>query len=722
MAQNSKGGLIRRSSIDALRERINLVDVVQQTVQLRRSGSKFMGKCPFHADSTPSFLVDEKHFKCFGCQVHGDVFKFEQDRSGSSFQDAVESLAGRYNFILEYENNGQESDQERALREEKRSVIHVVTEVTRAYSKYLWTNEGAEALDYMRKRGFSDENLKDWEIGLAPTHNVLLKMAEKRGWDLRLLESAGLLKKREDRDEWFDFFRDRIMIPIRDDKGNPIAFGGRIFKPTPEGREPLAKYKNSPATALFHKSKVLFNLSRAQKAIVQAGFVVVVEGYMDCLALACAGIPNVVAVLGVALSVDHLRKLSRFTKRVVLCFDSDKAGRKAALDAFEIGFPLNLVELEFVSVPTGKDPDEFIRLNGIGAFKGLLDRAVPLASWVSDLYLALGNSREANVRKIKSDFVPIVMKNPDPAVREVTLSSVASALGLSSFTSLTAGIQAHLGRLMESSRFAGESTRQLSGQGIDSKERSPVNEVDNEKHLEANDQQALFLVSSGEEATFFLACAHAPFSILPDRLQRVLRGEQSDQPMDEIVLAQLLSDGFSPVLRAAFLAWWEFQLQHEHVHEAALVDLQSGLVPTDSGIPQMRALASLDPEALLDSGLESWVRGVLEPGLGASLRPQLRKPENLLDPSNLPFVRMIVKDIRVSRARSNLSALLGRVLAQIEISHLDSEIDKTTRNIRSISAGIETPELELADLQIRLRRLSDERLRRHQKFMVRLNN
>ncbi|MEN9530310.1 MAG: primase [Pseudomonadota bacterium] len=708
---------IRRSSIDALLERINLIDVVSQTVQLRRSGARSMGKCPFHEDSSPSFLVDEKHYHCFGCKAHGNAIDFEMNRTGTGFVDAVETLANRFNFNLDYENNSQESEQDKALLQERRNLAHVMTEVTRAYAKYLWTNDGGSALSYLRARGFTDENIKDWEIGLSPANNVLIKMAEKRGWSMSQLESAGLLKKRESADDWYDFFRDRIMIPIRDDKGNPIALGGRVFKPAPVGRAAPPKYLNSPETPLFQKSKTLFNLHRARTAIVQSGFVVVVEGYMDCLALARAGLLNVVAVLGTALTPEHLKKLARLTKRLVICFDSDNAGREAARRTFEIGFPLNLVELQYVNVPSGKDPDEFIRDKGIDAFKQLLDRALPLSQWVCDLYLAQGQSREAQVRKIKSDFVPVVMKNPDAAVREVTLESVAVVLGLSSVAALTSGLSFQPQRSFTTtvdakSGVATPGSNVPQSQHSSDNSLSPLNES-----VQENSGLMPLSVTSAEEAGFLIAFAHSYFSMLPPRLQNVLQGRQSEEPMDEIVLAQLLSNGMSSDVSAACLAWSGVQLQSER--ELALVDSSAGVQGMRDLLPSIKAIASLDPEALLEAGLDTWVRGVLEPGQGGFVKPQLRNLENLFDPVNLPFVRMTVRDVGVSRARNGLAALLSRTLANMEIAYLDSEIDQTNRDLKMYGEAYGEGGEEREALSQRLRKLAAERVRRYQKFVQR---
>lgn len=706
---------IRRSSIDALLERINLIDVVSASVQLRRSGARSMGKCPFHEDSSPSFLVDEKHYHCFGCKAHGNAIDFEMNRTGNGFVDAVESLASRQNFILEYENDRQETEKERQAADERRTLTHILQEVTQAYAKYIWSADGAVALNYLRHRGFSDENIKNWDLGLAPAASVLVQMAEKRGWPLQQLELAGLLKRRDADDRPYDFFRDRIIIPIRDDKGHPVAFGGRIFREPGPQKKAAPKYLNSPETPLFQKSKTLFNIHRARTSIVQAGFAIVVEGYMDCLALNRAGLNNVVAVLGTALTVEHLRKLGRLTKRVVLCFDSDSAGREAARRSFEVGFPLNLVELQFASVPSGKDPDEFIKERGIDAFKLVLERAVPLASWVGDFYLSQSISREAQVRKIKSDYVPVILLNPDAAVREVTLQSVALALGLSSIQSLVSGVEKPTVRRTAS--LSSDSLPVPVDSGGDLREGGESLGVPREEGTELDVSRVDASVQSAEEVTLLIAFANARFSQLPQRLQNVLQGVQSSEAMDEVVLAQLLTTGLSPMVSRCVLDGSELLLQSEA--DLPLTDHPRTTSSRNEHVSQLKALALLDPELLLETGLESWVRGVLEPTLMEGMKPTLRNPKNLLDPMNLPFVRMVVRDVGVSRAKNSLGSLLSRILALLEVQFLDQKIYKTNQDIKLLQQGDQAAHAERDSLNLVLRKLASERGRRYQKYLQR---
>jgi DNA primase len=707
---------IRRSSIDALLERINLIDVVGLSVQLRRSGARSMGKCPFHEDSSPSFLVDEKHYHCFGCKAHGNVIDFEMNRTGGGFVETVEALADRHSFSLDYENDGRESEKDRQATEERRTLTHILQEVNRAYAKYIWTPDGLEALNYLRERGFSDESIRDWEIGLAPTGSVLVKMAEQRGWATQQLELAGLLKRREADGQLYDFFRDRVIIPIRDDRGSPIAFGGRIFKEQVNQKRSAPKYLNSPETPVFQKSKTLFNLNRARTSIVQSGYAIVVEGYMDCLALSRAGINNVVAVLGTALTPEHLRKLGRLTKRVVLCFDSDAAGREAARRSFEVGFPLNLVELQYASVPSGKDPDEFVKEKGVEAFTLVIERAVSLASWVGDLYMAQAGSREAQVRKIKADYVNVVLQNPDAAVREITLQSIASALGLSSVQTLIAGVGKPQQRRVHVAGYEPTSGSQDFGQ--ENKVQSAGEQAALQIGAAERRDDAIFEVNSPEEVNLLIAFAHSRFSQFPPRLQNVLRGSQSEDVMDEVVLAQLLTQGLSPAVSRCILDWSETLMKMES--EQTLADVALGLASVHANLHQLKALSVLDPELLLESGLESWVRGVLEPTLTGGMKPTLRNPNDLCDPANLPFVRMVVRDTGVSRARNSLGSLLSRVLAVLEIEYLDQKISKTNQDIKATESMSGDAGSARENLSVVLRKLASERGRRHQKFLQRV--
>jgi hypothetical protein len=363
----------------------------------------------------------------------------------------------------------------------------------------------------------------------------------------------------------------------------------------------------------------------------------------------------------------------------------------------------------------GKDPDEFVKEKGVDAFMLVIERAVSLANWVGDMYLAQAGSREAQVRKIKADFVPIVLQNSDEAVREITLQSIALALGLSSVHTLISGVEKPHQRRVSAVR-----AEQLSGTewSRDVEGQSTAAQEDSQNDISQPKGAVLLEVGSAEEVNLLIAFAHSRFSQFPPRLRNVLQGSQSEDVMDEVVLAQLLTQGLSPAVSGCLLEWSETMMKQDS--EQSLADAQISASSVGKNLHQLKALSVLDPELLLESGLESWVRGVLEPALTDGMKPTLRNPNDLCDPVNLPFVRMVVRDTGVSRARNSLGSLLSRVLAILEINYLDKKIDKTNQDIKAIERGGGDESSERTNLGVVLRKLASERGRRHQKFLQRI--
>ncbi len=356
---------------DELRARVTLSTVVMRTTKLQKAGREWKACCPFHDEKTPSFYVnDQKGFyHCFGCGAHGDVISWMTEQRGLSFIDAVKELA---------EEAGMEvpaPDPVAAKRAEKRaSLIDVTEEAQHWFVDNLRSADGAEALDYLRRRGLSKATLREFGFGYAPDSKQALNRALSRFEDGMLVESG--MRIQTDDGTTYDRFRNRVMLPIQDARGRVIAFGGRTL----ESRDGIAKYLNSPDTPLFDKGRTLYNLHRASPASRQTGRVVVVEGYMDVVALAQAGIADAVAPLGTALTEMQLEMLWRMVERPVLCFDGDKAGQRAAMRAIERALPLLKPSrsLSIVRLPAGLDPDDLINQQGVGAMHKLLDRPTSL--------------------------------------------------------------------------------------------------------------------------------------------------------------------------------------------------------------------------------------------------------------------------------------------------------------------------------------------------------
>ncbi|MBA4163589.1 MAG: DNA primase [Erythrobacter sp.] len=351
--------------LDELRARVTLSGVIMRTTKLQKTGREWKACCPFHNEKTPSFTVnDEKGFyHCFGCGAHGDVIRWMTDQRGLSFMDAVKELAAQAGMEVP-----RPDPREAALAEQRASLHDVCAAAQEWFVANLHDPQGAAAREYLNSRGFGRQTAQRFGFGFAPDNKVALKGALAQ-FDEAMLVEAGLLISVDDKPP-YDRFRDRLMLPINDARGRVIAFGGRIL----ENREGVAKYLNSPDTPLFDKGRTLYNLHRAGPVSRQSGRMVVVEGYMDVIALANAGIADAVAPLGTALTETQLELLWRMVEVPVLCFDGDAAGQRAAMRAIARALPLlrPARSLSIVQLPAGLDPDDLIRQQGAAAMERLL--------------------------------------------------------------------------------------------------------------------------------------------------------------------------------------------------------------------------------------------------------------------------------------------------------------------------------------------------------------
>ena len=357
--------------LDELRARTTLSAVIAPSVKLIRAGREWKACCPFHNEKTPSFTVndDKGFYHCFGCGAHGDAIRFLTDNRGMPFMDAVKELAGKAGMDVPAPDPLVREKAERAA-----SLTDVMGEVAKWFSEQLNGIAGAEARDYLKNPQIDAEVAQRFRLGFAPDkRNGLKRALEKLGED-KLVETGMLIQPEEGSKESYDRFRGRLMIPIRDPRGRVIGFGGRIIG---EG-EP--KYLNSPQTVLFDKGRTLYNLDRAGPASRSAKRLIVVEGYMDVIALDRAGISEVVAPNGTALTEGQLERLWRLDPAPILCFDGDNAGKKAAIRAATRALPLLRPDrtLKFVELPAGQDPDDVIRNGGREAFEELLAKPEPL--------------------------------------------------------------------------------------------------------------------------------------------------------------------------------------------------------------------------------------------------------------------------------------------------------------------------------------------------------
>lgn len=351
--------------LDELRARVTLSSVIMRTTKLQRAGREWKACCPFHNEKSPSFTVsDEKGFyHCFGCGAHGDVIRWMTDQRGLQFMDAVKELAAEAGLEVPA------PDPRAAKQAEKRAGLIDVTEAAQQWFVHqLRGPEGAKAREYLASRGFSDSVVREFGFGYAPEGRQALKAGLAQFDEAMLVESG--MRIETEQGEHYDRFRERLMLPIQDARGRVIAFGGRIL----DKRDGVAKYLNSPDTPLFDKGRTLYNLHRAGPASRQSGRMVVVEGYMDVIALANAGITDAVAPLGTALTERQIELLWRMVERPILCFDGDAAGQRAAMRAIQRALPLlrPAHSLAIVRLPSGLDPDDLIKQRGAKAMEEIL--------------------------------------------------------------------------------------------------------------------------------------------------------------------------------------------------------------------------------------------------------------------------------------------------------------------------------------------------------------
>ena len=367
--------LIPEETIERVKAATDIVEVVSEHVQMRQAGRNWLGLCPFHNEKTPSFNVQPELqiYHCFGCGVGGDVVKFLQEIDRVSFVEAVTFLAERAGIPVPRSGGS-------AAEDERNDQLFRANELAAKYFHYMLRQPaGADALRYLHKRGLTDETIDEFRIGYSlPGWSSLLEMAGRRGFPAQALELAGLVVQSPKGRGHYDRFRDRVIFPITNLSGRTIAFGARALRPDDQ-----PKYLNSSETPIYHKSGVLYGMSHARESIRRQGTAIVVEGYMDVVSLAQGGVANVIASSGTALTGLHARLLARYAERVVLLFDGDAAGGTAAQRGVEVLLATE-IDTRIVTLPTGQDPDSFVRRDqGADELRQLIDKAPPAL----DIYL-----------------------------------------------------------------------------------------------------------------------------------------------------------------------------------------------------------------------------------------------------------------------------------------------------------------------------------------------
>ena len=422
-------GRIPQAFLDDLLERVDIVEVIDRRVKLRRSGKNYTARCPFHEEKTPSFSVnpDKQFYYCFGCGAGGNALGFLMDYENLDFPRAVEALAGSAG--LEVPREPTRGGQDNPEREQSNKALYaLMEEVATYYRRQLRQHPQANrAVSYLKQRGLTGEIAKQFDLGFAPPgwHNLLKALGDTPAQQA-LLKDSGMLVENED-GKLYDRFRDRVVFPIRDQRGRVVAFGGRVLG------DDKPKYLNSPETAIFHKGRELYGLFQARQANRKLERLLVVEGYMDVIALAQHGISNATATLGTATSKTHLERIYRLCPEVVFCFDGDEAGRKAAVRAMEAALPCmeDGRQARFLFLPEGEDPDTMVRGGGAEHFQELVRSAMPLEQFLFESVAeGLDTSSMDGKARLSKQALPYLRQLPEGVYRQLMFQALAQRTGL----------------------------------------------------------------------------------------------------------------------------------------------------------------------------------------------------------------------------------------------------------------------------------------------------
>jgi DNA primase len=422
-------GRIPREFIDDIIARTDIVELVDSRVRLKKAGRNHQACCPFHDEKSPSFTVsqDKQFYHCFGCGAHGNVISFLMEFDRLEFPEAIEELA-QYHSIEVPREKGGAPPPSAEQKQQKESDYELMEKVAKFFAQQLIIHpDKAKAVNYLKNRGLSGEIVKAFDMGYAPPEwdSVLKNFGVSPEYQRQLLDLK-LITENDNRRR-FDFFRDRIMFPIRDKRGRVIGFGGRVLD------DGGPKYLNSPETRIFHKGHELYGFYQAKQAHRNLTRVMIVEGYMDVVALGQFGIDYAVASLGTATTAEHIQMLFRATSEVVCCYDGDRAGREAAWRALENALPYlkDGVEMKFLFLPDGEDPDTLVRKIGKDIFEeSLKNDAVPLSKFFFDNLLQRHHvSSNEGKAALKAEAIPLIQKIVGDNIREILLSDLSNHMG-----------------------------------------------------------------------------------------------------------------------------------------------------------------------------------------------------------------------------------------------------------------------------------------------------
>ena len=425
--------------VDRVRESSDIFSVVSKYVPLKRKGNKYWGCCPFHNEKTPSFSVspEKGFFYCFGCHAGGNVFKFISLAENISYFEAVKLQAERLG--IEMPRSKKNKSREQIEREQQEKLLVNINTLSKDFfhNCLVMTTYGKTGRKYLESRGISKETIEDFSLGFAPDSWDALSKAliNKKGMKAEKLVEAGLSIPHKNGKSVYDKFRNRVMIPIADLYGRIVAFGGRILDESKSNIQnedfKVPKYLNSPETPIFNKGHLLFGLNKAAQEIRKQDFAIIVEGYMDVISVYSAGIKNVVASLGTAFTEEQAKLLTRYTRKIYFCYDSDEAGQKATIRALPIILKTG-AEVRVIIIPDGKDPDEYIKKHGVESFKELISKALSIFNYRLN-YVLSHNEHTSSEGKINvlRQLMPILNSVKDLARKSEYIKQIARMLVMS---------------------------------------------------------------------------------------------------------------------------------------------------------------------------------------------------------------------------------------------------------------------------------------------------
>ena len=445
-------GMISPATLEQIRAASDIVDVIGASVPLKRAGANFVALCPFHKEKTPSFNVNphKQIFHCFGCHKGGDVFTFVKEFENIDFPDAVRRLAERARIPLEIEAGHPET------RHLKDQLLQIHEQITQRWQTALSSDAGAQvARDYLARRSVSAEAVQLFRLGYAPeAWDDTVNWSKSKHFEPALMEQAGLILRKEGTGHFYDRFRGRLIFPICDEQGRVIGFSGRILA----GDEKTAKYVNSPESPLFTKGKVMFGLDKSKRALLDTHSAIICEGQLDLIACFMAGVTNVVAPQGTALTADHARILKRYVEEIVLCFDSDNAGQNAAVRSLDSLLAAGLA-VRVATVPAPHDPDSYIKEFGGPAFSQLIAKARGFFDYYLDRLCALHDiSTDRGRRAVVQSMAEAVHKTGNEVLLDTYAQKTALRLGVAAAAMRSEFKKSAGARIVDSEEASSEST------------------------------------------------------------------------------------------------------------------------------------------------------------------------------------------------------------------------------------------------------------------------